>query len=278
MDDDYLGYNRDWWNGVVPFHIASPFYKTQAFKSGQNVLDPLVCERVTQIRGKRLLHLQCHFGLDTLCLARMGADVTGLDFSRNAIDAARKLSSDADVPAHFVEGDVLNPPLGLKAFDVVFASWGVLGWIRDVAQWMRTAAGTLRPGGTLLLFDGHPAMTLFDDKVLSDAPFTLRYPYDLTEPFVEEIQGTYADPEAVLSSTRTFYFVHGLSRIFTAAIDAGFTIQKFEEFDRVPWKGLPQLVQTDELYWALPNGAPFFHWASHLSAHCQNDRHSPQAR
>ena len=254
---DYLEHNRAWWDEAVPFHRASGCYKTEEFLSGRNVLDPLVRERMACIRGKRLLHLQCHFGLDTLCLARMGADVTGLDFSANAIAAARELSSEADVAAQFIEGDVLDPPAGLTGFDVVFASWGALGWIKDVQTWMRTAAGALKPGGALFLFEGHPAMTLFDDKAASDAPLVLRYPYDSTEPFVEDVQGTYAAPDAVLSSTRIFYFIHGLSRIFAAAMGAGFAIRKFEEFHLVPWKGLPQLVQRDEYYWAMPEGAPF---------------------
>ena len=267
---DYLEHNRAWWNDAVPFHRASSFYKTEEFLHGQNVLDPLVRDRLADIRGKRLLHLQCHFGLDTLCLARMGAEVTGLDFSAKAIAAARELASEADVPAQFIGGDVLNPPAGLTGFDVVFASWGALGWIKDVQTWMRTAAEALRPGGTLLLFEGHPAMTIFDDKVARDAPFVLRYPYDSPEPFVEEIQGTYAAPDAVLNSTRTYYFVHGLSRIFTASIDAGFAIRKFEEFDCVPWKALPQLVQRDEFYWAMPEGAPFVPLS--FALHCNLQR------
>ena len=267
--DDYRAQNRAWWDEVAPLHVASPFYPTQAFKRGENVLDPIARDRLADVSGKRLLHLQCHFGLDTLSLARMGADVTGLDFSQTAIAAARALSRESGVPGQFVESDVLEPPANLTGFDIVFASWGAINWIADLPCWMRTAARALKPGGRLLLIEGHPAMFSLDDQGAPDGPLTVRFPYASSKPIIENTQGqgTYAAPDAVLKAERTVGFAHGLSGIFTAVIEAGFTIWKFEELDCIPWDArLPQLEKVDDFYWALPKGAPFFPLAFALEA------------
>jgi SAM-dependent methyltransferase len=268
--DNYIKTNRAWWGEVAPLHVRSAFYKTDVFRRGENVLDPIICERIGKLEGKRLLHLQCHFGLDTLSLARMGADVTGLDFSANAIAIARALSQETGVPGRFIEADVLDAPTDLIDFDIVFASWGAIGWVGDLSRWMSTAASALKPGGRLLLIEGHPAMFALDDRS-GECPLTVRYPYDSPEPIIEDGgRGSYAAPDAILKSSRTIGFAHGLSRIFTAAIEAGFIIRKFEELDRVPWDArLPRLAKVDEHYWALPPGTPFFPLAFALDAELQ---------
>jgi SAM-dependent methyltransferase len=264
--DDYRNTNRAHWDEAALLHVSSPLYRTDAFRRGENVLDPIVRERIGDVAGKRLLHLQCHFGLDTLSLARIGADVTGLDFSANAIAAARALSLETGVPAHFVEADVLDPPPSLTGFDVVLASWGALGWIGDLKRWMSTASQALKSSGRLLIVEGHPVLSLFDDHASAAAPFTVRYPYDPIEPVVENIQGTYAAPQAVLKSSRTVWFSHGLGRIIRTAIAAGFVIQSLDELDRVPWHALPQLVKVDDFYWRVPEGTPSIPLAFALDA------------
>jgi SAM-dependent methyltransferase len=267
--DDYIFHNRAWWDELTPLHVASPFYKTEAFRHGENVLDPIARERLAGVAGKRLLHLQCHFGLDTLSLARMGAEVTGLDFSPAAIAAARALSRETGVAARFVESDVLSPPPDLTDFDVVFASWGAISWIADLSRWMHTAAQSLKPGGRLLVIEGHPAMFSLDDSGSVDGPLIVRYPYVSTEPIVEDAQGkgSYAAPDASLKAPCTVGFAHGLGAILTAAIGAGFTIRKFEELDRLPWDArLSQLAKVDEYYWALPATTPFFPLAFAMDA------------
>ena len=267
--DDYRKQNRAWWDELTPLHVASPFYPTEAFRRGANVLDPIARDRLADVAGKRLLHMQCHFGLDTLSIARMGAEVTGIDFSSNAIAAARMLSEETQVPARFIEADVLEPPADLAGFDIVFASWGAISWIADLPRWMRTAAEALKARGRLLLIEGHPAMFSLDDQGAFDGPLTVRFPYASSKPIIENTQGqgSYAAPDAVLKAQCTVGFAHGLSGIFTAAIEAGFTIRKFEELDRIPWDAkLPQLVKVDDFYWALPKGAPFFPLAFALEA------------
>src|SRR5262249_15236896 len=152
----YRSHNRAWWDELVAHHVASPFYRVDAFRRGEVVLDPIARERLTEVKGKRLLHLQCHFGLDTLSIARMGAEVTGVDFSPSAIATARALAKETGLPATFVEADVLAPPDDLTGFDFAFASWGAINWIADLDAWMRTAAQALKPGGRLLVIEGHP--------------------------------------------------------------------------------------------------------------------------
>jgi SAM-dependent methyltransferase len=251
--------NLAYWNEAVAIHLASPFYRTVDFRRGEVVLDPVVREGLGDVAGKRILHLQCHFGLDTLSLARLGAEATGLDYSPPAIEAARALSSETGVPGEFVLADVMDPPPGLTGFDIVFASWGVLCWHRDVAAWMRVAARALKPGGRLYLADGHPAMQMMDDgrEVGASSPICMRHPYDSSEPILDQDQRDYAEPEAPITARCTGVWIHGLGSILNAAIDAGFVIRRLDEGDRIPWRALPQLIEAGDGYWTLPPGAPF---------------------
>lgn len=242
------------WNEVTPHHVASPMYRTADFRRGEIVLDPVVRDAIGDAAGRRLLHLQCHFGLDTLSLARMGAHVTGLDFSPVAIEQARALAREANLAAAFVCADVLDPPPGLTGFDIVFASWGAIFWIGDLDAWMRIAAGALRPGGRLFLCEGHPAMLMLDERAPPGAPLAVRWPYDSAEPVIEEGDLDYTG--AKVAANRTQGHLHGLARILNAAMRAGLTIRGFSEGDRVPWKALDQLVKLDRDYWGLPPGAP----------------------
>ena len=253
---DYLALNRAHWDEVTGIHVASPFYRTEAFKRGAMVLDPIAAEGVGDVKGKRLLHLQCHFGLDTLSLARLGADVTGLDFSVPALKEARALSAETGVPGLFIEANVLEPPPGLTGFDLVFASWGALCWIPDIPAWMRTAANALNAGGRLVLVDGHPAMLMMAGE--GAAPFSAHYPYQTDEPIMIEDGGDYADPSAKVEANRTAEWMHGIGRVLNAAIDAGLVIRRFDELDRVPWQALAQLEPVDEHYWRLPATIPTF--------------------
>ncbi|HXQ09694.1 MAG TPA: class I SAM-dependent methyltransferase [Caulobacteraceae bacterium] len=261
---DYFALNRAHWDEVTGIHVASPFYRTEAFRRGAMVLDPIAVEGVGEVEGKRLLHLQCHFGLDTLSLARLGAQVTGLDFSAPALKEARALSAETGVRARFIEANVLAPPADLVGFDVVFASWGAICWIPDMPAWMRTAANALRPGGRLVLIDGHPAMLMMAGE--GRAPFSVRYPYQTDEPIMMEEAGDYADATAKVAANRTAEWMHGIGRILNAAVDAGLVIRRFDELDRVPWHALAQLEEAGDGYWRLPTSAPAFPLAFRLLA------------
>lgn len=258
MTEAEIALNRAHWDEVVPVHVASPFYEVDALRRGEVVLDRLAQEAVGEIKGKRLLHLQCHFGVGTLSLARLGAEVTGLDFSEPALELARTLSRELDVPATFIHSNVLEAPTSLEGFDVVFATWGVITWIGDLAGWMRVAARCLKPGGRLVLLDGHPTTLMLDDKLAADGPYVLRYPYDSAHAIYFDDGEDYADPAAKLQNTRTVQWMHGIGRILTAALDAGLSIRRFAEMDRIPWVFMPQMVPVEKGYWGLPPGAPQF--------------------
>jgi SAM-dependent methyltransferase len=247
-------HNLAHWNEVTPHHVVSPFYRTEDFRRGEVVLDPVVRNAIGDVNGKRLLHLQCHFGLDTLSLARMGARVTGIDFSPPAIDQARALAKEAGIEADFMLSDVLEPPAVLKDFDIVFASWGAIYWIGDLDKWMCVAASALKDGGRLFLCEGHPAMLMLDERA-APGVLTVRWPYHATDVHIEQAGLDYTG--AHVHANRTEGYLHGLARILNAAIKAGLTIRDFREGDRIPWRGLDQLVKLDRDYWVLPPGAPF---------------------
>ncbi len=257
--DEIARENLAYWTEAVAIHLASPFYRTQDFRRGEIVLDRVAREGVGEVAGQRLLHLQCHFGLDTLSLARMGALVTGLDYSAPAIEAARALSAETGTPGDFVLADALDPPAGLTGFDIVFASWGAICWRRDISRWMSVAASALKPRGRLFLLEGHPAMLMMDDgaHVKAGAPFVQAFPYDSRDPVIAPDQQDYADPDAPITATRTGVWLHGLGRILNAAIAAGFVTRRLEEGDRIPWRFSAQLVPIESGYWGLPEGAPF---------------------
>jgi len=248
-------HNLAHWNEVTPHHVTSPMYRTEDFRRGEIVLDPVVREAVGDVTGRSLLHLQCHFGLDTLSLARMGAEVTGIDFSPPAIEQARALAKEAGIAARFICADVLEPREDLKDFDIVFASWGAIYWIADLQAWMRVAANALRMGGRLFLCEGHPALLMMDEFAPPGTPMKVRWPYDSPEPHIDIGDLDYTG--AKVRANRTEGHLHGLSRILNAAMGAGLTIRGFSEGDRVPWKALAQLVELDRNYWGLPAAEPY---------------------
>ena len=254
--DPHTQTNRKYWDQLARLHPKTPFYRLDSFRRGENILDPLEREALGEVAGKRLLHLQCHFGLETLSLAQLGADVTGLDLSPVAIETGRKLSAEMEIAASFVEADVLHAPDDLRGFDIVFASWGSLCWISDLAAWMRIASRALKPGGRLILIDGHPTGMMLDLEAAPGAPLRVRYPYDSPEPTVEEEQGSYADTSAILDGPRYVLWEFGLESLFTAMLGAGLTLRGFREFDRVAWP-MPALVKADEYYWKLPDSVPY---------------------
>ena len=251
--------NFAYWNEAVAIHLASSFYRTADFRRGEAVIDPLARAGLGEVAGKRLLHLQCHFGLDTLSLARLGAEVTGLDYSPPAIEAARALSRETGVPGEFLLTDVLDPPAGLTGFDIVFASWGAICWIADMDRWMGVAAAALTPGARLYLLEGQPAAMMLDDAagLTPASELVVRYPYQSDAPVIGEEPSDYANRDAPLTVRQTGVWMHGLGRIVNAAIGAGFAIRRLEEGDRIPWQASGVLVPDGQGYWTLPEGAPF---------------------
>lgn len=220
--------NRANWDDRVPVHLASDFYDVDGFRSGASSLRPFEAEEVGDVRGRRLLHLQCHVGLDTLSWARMGAQVTGLDFSEPAISAARSLTADLAADASFVVADVYDAvtALGGQRFDVVYTGTGALVWLPDVTRWARVVAELLEPGGFLYLLEGHPVAQILDDAQGTNVVLD----YFAEQPWVEDCPYTYTDGPA-LKQTRSVQFQHGLGQVVTALAAAGLRIEFLHEHD-----------------------------------------------
>jgi SAM-dependent methyltransferase len=252
-DPDWRTLNRANWNERVPIHIAAPSTYDQApLRNGTARLDPIAGAALGPVAGLSVLHLQCHFGMDSLTLAQQGASVTGLDFSEPAIVAARGLAKEFGLAdrARFIETDVYDAPSALPepaSFDRVFVSWGALCWLPDIRAWARVVAHFLKPGGFLGLAEAHPAAYVFDDATRTAEGMPGWYaPYLARTPLMENMShGDYANPDASLTNTRTIEWLHPLSDIVMGLIDAGLRLDYLHEHDTVAWKMFDCLVGGD---------------------------------
>lgn len=234
--DKYLEANRALWDELTGINFRSDFYRVEAFKAGLNKLRPYELDEVGPVDGKDLLHLQCHFGLDSLCWARLGARVVGADFSPAAVEQARALAADVGLDAKFVCSDLYDLPNQLtERFDVVYTSRGVLGWLPDVERWAQVAAHFVRPGGFVYITEVHPVANVFDDDQ-GATDLRLRYPYfSQAEPFVFETKGSYADRSASVTQEVEYSWNHGMGEIITALASTGLRLDFLHEFPFVEW-------------------------------------------
>jgi SAM-dependent methyltransferase len=255
--DESLRRNRELWDAWTRIHVTSDFYDVPSFKSGERGirLRDYEIEEIGDVSGKTLLHLQCHFGLDTLSWARLGATVTGADFSDEAIGAARALAAELAIPATFVASNIYDLPDVLDGrFDVVYTSGGVLGWLPDIVGWARVAAHFVKPGGFFYIAEVHPVAQVFQDEGVAPGELRLAYPYwSHQEPIRPEVKGSYADRSAPTEGLVESGWDHSLGEIVTALIDAGLRIDFLHEFDFVHWP-VAFLVEGADGRWRLPPG------------------------
>jgi SAM-dependent methyltransferase len=238
---NYLKINLEAWNDKTVVHLQSDFYDQKAFLAGKNSLKNPELEVLGDVNGKRILHLQCHFGQDTLSLARMGAKVTGLDFSEVAIENAIRINKALGLDAQFVCSDVYNLPTELyNQFDIVFTSYGTIGWFPDLKPWADTIKNALVPGGKFIMVDFHPFIWTFDNDLKY-----IQYDYFKTDPIEEEIEGSYADRNAPIK-TKTISWNHGIGEILNTLIHEGISIQEFSEMDYSPFECFSNLKKLDE--------------------------------
>lgn len=238
--------NKALWEAWTAIHAEGSFYDLAGFRKGGIRLTDEEVEAVGDVRGKTLLHLQCHFGIDTLSWARLGATVTGADFSPAAIRLARELAADLGVAdARFVESNLYDLPATLAGeFDVVYTSRGVLGWLPDIRGWARVVAHFVKPGGIFYISEIHPIAQAFENEGVAPGELRLAYPYwSHVEPLVFDVQGSYADPTADVGEQREHGWDHGLGEIVTALIDAGLTLEWLRESPELDW-GADFLVET----------------------------------
>jgi SAM-dependent methyltransferase len=251
--DAYRLTNREHWDEATDVHVASDFYDLAAFKTGKERLHGIEIAELGDVTGKSLLHLQCHFGMDTISWARKGATVTGLDFSPRAISTARALASELDVPARFIETDLYAAPEVLdEQFDIVFTSYGAIYWLSDIHRWGEIAASFVKPGGTFYIAEFHPFGFIFDNDDPNVTDYIVKYPYFFTPEPIEFDGGDYADPDAAMKHTRTYSWAHSMSDIVSAIIDAGLQIEHFHEFPVSAMKQFPWLEETDGRLWRAP--------------------------
>jgi SAM-dependent methyltransferase len=247
---DYRTLNRANWDERAPAHARSAGYGVDRFVADPAHLSDVVrfdLPRLGDIAGLRGVHLQCHIGTDTVSLARLGADMTGLDFSPASVAEARKLAEATRTPVMFVESDVYDAVavLGAERFDLVFTGIGAIGWLPSIRRWAETVAGLLVPGGRLFIREGHPVLWALDES-RTDA-LVLEYPYvEREEPLVWTDDTTYVPTDATFVHNTTHSWNHGLGEIVTALLDAGMRLTMLVEHDSVPWEALPGQMRLDD--------------------------------
>ncbi|MBW1297109.1 class I SAM-dependent methyltransferase [Aquimarina litoralis] len=238
----YFKTNQTTWDKKVEVHASSDFYDLQSFKKGESSLKKFEINALGEVKGKSLLHLQCHFGQDTLSFSRMGAKCTGVDISEKGIELAKKLALELDLDANFVCCNVLDTSEHIKEkFDIIFTSYGVIGWLPDLKPWGQMIAERLKPGGMFYIVEFHPIVWMFD--YLDKEP-KVKYGYHQKEAIYEEYQGTYADMNSDMIS-KEYGWNHGLGQVISALSEAGLTIEYLKEYDESPYNVFPNMIKND---------------------------------
>lgn len=238
--EDYLKKNRESWNKRTDYHINSPFYDVEGFIAGKTSLNDIELKLLGEVKGKSILHLQCHFGQDSLSLVRMGAEVTGVDLSDNAIKQAHLLAERTGLKADFVCCDLYSLPQHLKGhFDIVFTSYGTIGWLPDLDKWAKIVSGYLKPGGKFVFVEFHPFIWMFDDKIDKIA-----YNYFNVSPIIESESGTYADRNAPING-ETVGWNHPTSEVLSSVLTNGLRLEAFEEYDYSPYNCFHNMIEFE---------------------------------
>jgi SAM-dependent methyltransferase len=243
---DYFKANKELWNQRTIVHRDSAFYNLAGFKKGETVLTPIELAELGDVNGKTMLHLQCHFGMDSLDWARRGAKVTGVDLSDEAIKEAIALNNEMGLNASFICANVYDLPQHLDGqFDIVFTSYGVVGWLPDLDKWAGLIARYLKPGGIFYMAEFHPVVWMFDEE------FThIKYYYNNRELIITENEGTYTDREADIKG-KEYSWNHSISEVLNALIKAGLRLEFFNEHMFSPYPCFRNLVKGGSGGWYI---------------------------
>ena len=247
--DERLKVNLDAWNQMARIHADSRGYKLAEFKAGQNVLKPIELREVGDVRGKSLLHMQCHFGLDTMSWARMGAKVTGVDFSDEAIKLARSISGELNIPARFVQSNIYDAPdAGHEQFDIVFTSYGALCWLPYIARWAQVAASFVKPGGFFYMAEFHPLTQMSrNDAASTKLEFEISYFHTAMR---EDPPGPdYSDHAKIVSETHQW--MYRIGDVVSALAAAGLRIEYLHEFAECIYQHFPFMKQSSDGLWHI---------------------------
>jgi SAM-dependent methyltransferase len=228
--NNYIEINRKSWNNRTETHLKSEFYDMENFIKGKSSLKSIELELLGDLKGKSILHLQCHFGQDTISLSRLGAEVTGVDLSNIAIENAKQIAKDTNSNTTFVCCDIYDLPSHLdKQFDIIFSSYGTIGWLPDLNKWAKIISNFLKPNGQFVFVEFHPVVWMFDDNFKN-----IRYRYFNSGAILESEVGTYADKSASITQEYVMWN-HGLSEVLNNLIINGFEICSFNEYDYSPY-------------------------------------------
>ena len=226
---DYKEKNRNSWNQRTEVHYTSEFYDNDSFIKGRNSLNSIELGLLENIKGKSILHLQCHFGQDTISLERLGAKALGVDLSDKAIEKANELAKETGSSARFICCDIYDLPQHLdEKFDVVYTSYGVIGWLPDLNRWAKLISNYLKPGGELVLVEFHPVVWMFDDHFKE-----ICYSYFNVEPIVETTKGTYTEGE--VEEREEITWNHPLDEVLNSLIRNGLRLDSLDEYDYSPY-------------------------------------------
>ena len=242
----YIDINRKLWNGKTGIHYKSKFYNVENFKKGKSSLNPPELELLGKIKNKSILHLQCHFGLDSISMARMGAKVTAIDFSDKAIKTARLLNSEMNTDVNFVCSNIYDIKNVIKQkFDIVYTSYGVIGWLPDLNKWGKIISGYLKEDGFFCMVEFHPFVFLFDEEFNR-----IKYPYFNNGVILEEIKGTYADRKADFKH-KSCEWSHPLSEVFESLTNNRLRIESFKEYPFSVYNCFNKTVKSKNGYWEI---------------------------
>ena len=245
-DQHYFDVNKNSWNKRTVVHKDSAFYDLAAFKKGETALNRVELEALGNVKGKTLLHLQCHFGMDTMSWEREGAIVTGVDLSDEAIKLAKEIAGELKLNAVFIRCNIYDLQQHLdKKYDIVFTSYGTIGWLPDLDKWAAIITYYLKPGGTFYIADFHPTLWMMDENFEH-----IKYNYFNTEVIVEEMEGTYSDRLAPIK-TINYGWNHPFSEIFSALIKNKLVIEQFCEFPYSPYNCFNNMEQGDDCMWRI---------------------------
>ena len=242
--------NRNTWNSKVAVHAESNFYSLSNFRKGKSSLNKYELDALGDVSKKGILHLQCHFGQDTLSFSRMGAKCTGVDISDEGIKLAKQLNTELKLDAKFVCCNVLDTSKYIsEKFDIVFTSYGTIGWLPDLKPWAQMISERLKPGGFFYIVEFHPIAWMFDYTV---SPPEMKYGYQQKEAIYEEYQGTYADKNSKMVS-KEYGWNHSLGEVISSLAEAGLQIEYLKEHDASPYDIFPGLIKNEEGMFELPN-------------------------
>ncbi|PWN67407.1 class I SAM-dependent methyltransferase [Chryseobacterium oncorhynchi] len=245
-ENNYLEINRNSWNNRTESHLKSEFYDLKGFLNGNSSLNDIELNLLGDLQGKSVLHLQCHFGQDTISISRLGAEVTGVDLSDKAIESAKQLAHETQSNANFICCDIYDLPNHLdKQFDIVYTSYGTIGWLPDLDKWAKVISQFLKPGGQFIFVEFHPVVWMFDDNFE-----TIGYRYFNSGAIIETESGTYADRNAEITQSYVMWN-HGLSEVINSLIKNGLEINSLDEFDYSPYNCFNKTIEFESKKYSI---------------------------